>query len=120
MSLKELLKKYAIEAVINALSEKNDDKGFKEIVEIDLAGETKTLFLVGYADRNIEDGSCIAILNPEKELLERIKPNVAYSGAILKEIIAKKCEFMVQVWVDAYKKDGVAILSSYRPRSTPK
>ncbi len=118
MDINKSLIEIAEKTILKALSTE-DEKGIHKVINIELDGKIKPLFLVGYVSQEIEDGSCIAILNPDKDLISRIESNVGYSGAILKKIIAQKCDCMVQIWLDAYKKgnDRIAVLSKYKSRS---
>lgn len=78
------------------------------------------VMIVGTADGSVEDGQAIAVLNPDPELSERIKPGVGYHGGLLKEILAGKCDGMVHVWLDAYLStpDRAKLIDSYSPRTT--
>ena len=40
-------------------------------------------------------------------------------GDQLKDIVGGKCDAMLDLWIDAYKKDSVSEISSYKSR-TPK
>lgn len=98
----------AKKAILDTLgAEKKDGGKINTVTKIELGGKIQQLALIGYVSHEIEDGSCIALLNPDTELLDVIEPNVGYSTTILKEIIAQKCDSMVQIWLDAYKEDGL-------------
>ncbi|MCE3606567.1 hypothetical protein LXA47_23610 [Massilia sp. P8910] len=81
-------------------------------------GQATPVLIVGTADGSVEDGSAIALLNPDQELFDRLRPGVAYSGGLLKEIVSGKCDGMVHVWLDAYVKTSTRaqLLDSYTPR----
>ncbi|MEE8056895.1 MAG: hypothetical protein V3T17_03525 [Pseudomonadales bacterium] len=96
-----------------------DQKGSFRVVlnAVINSDEAKPLLLLGNAHRNFEDGNVIAILNPDRDLLNEMSANVGYSGSILKEIVAKRCDIMVQFWIDAYKKNASSILDSYQSKT---
>jgi len=121
MNINRRLIEIAEKAIVDKLLSKTGQT-IHQVTTIEVTGELKPLFLVGYVSQEIEDGSCVAIVNPDKELIKKIEPNVSYSSAILKEIIAKKCDSMVQIWLDAYKQgDGrLTIMSKYKSRIASK
>jgi hypothetical protein len=55
------------------------------------------LLLVGNAYRDFDDGSCIAVLNPDAELQKRLKPGVGYTSAILSNMVRGKCDAVVRL-----------------------
>lgn len=98
---------------------------FRCMTTIHLEGAATPVLMVGTADGGVEDGEAIVLLNPDEDLLERLRPGVAYSGGLLKEIVSGKCDTMLHVWLDAYVKgpDRAKVLASYTPRTlagTPK
>jgi hypothetical protein len=46
-----------------------DQAPFKALITVEIDGEHKPLLLVGTVHSRVEDGSCIAILNPDPELI---------------------------------------------------
>lgn len=91
---------------------------FRLIVTANVDGEKKPLLVVGNAHKHVEDGHVIGVLNPVEEIVHstKVAAGVTYSGGLLKEIVAGKCDAMVELWVDAYKNDKVARISSYISR----
>ncbi|MDR9836787.1 MULTISPECIES: hypothetical protein [Herbaspirillum] len=77
------------------------------------------LLIVGSAHQPQEDGQVIAVLNPDLDLESAIHAGCAYHGPLLKDIVSGKCNAMVMVWLDAYKRPeaGRTILASYVSRS---
>lgn len=73
----------------------------------------KPLLILGVAHSAVEDGHCIAILNPDEDLQDKVIAGCAY-GNSLKTIVQGKCDLMLNIWIDAYKKDGVCIIDSYQ------
>lgn len=98
---------------------------FRCMTTIHLDAAATPVLMVGTANGGVEDGEAIVLLNPDQDLLERLRPGVAYSGGLLKEIVSGKCDTMLHVWLDAYVKgpDRAKVLASYTPRTlvgTPK
>jgi hypothetical protein len=93
---------------------------FKGLFTVEIDGEHKPLLLFGTAHSRVEDGHITAVLNPDASLVERLQGGCGYSAAILKEIIAKRCDAAVSLWIDAYKNNRVLVGARYRNRiSTP-
>ena len=89
---------------------------FRVMITIEHDQEEKPLMVVGNAHPTHEDGHCIAVLNPDESVQKEIRGGVAYGGGV-KEYVQGKCDAMVELWIDAYKKDGTSVLSSYTTRS---
>lgn len=105
--------------VFNTLLRVSADHGgtFRLLLTVQIGDETKPLLILGNAHRKIEDGHCIAILNPDNEAIDQVIAGCAYMGSSLKDIVQGKCDAMVELWIDAYKKDGVGEISKYLSRS---
>jgi len=118
MKIVDQLAQIAESSVLSALSSNVKKDDIFEFQEHEFSGVKSVVMLVGYVSHNIEDGSCIAVLNPDESIKEAIRPNVGYNSGILKEIFAQKLDALVQVWVDAYKpkKDRLSILTKYASR----
>lgn len=118
MEIIDQLAQIAESSVLRALSSDVKKDDIVEFQEHEFCGVKGVVMLVGYVSHNIEDGSCIAVLNPDESIKEALKPNVGYNSGILKEIVAQKCDALIQVWVDAYKpkKDRLSILTKYKSR----
>ena len=93
------------------------DGTFRVMVSIDINEQKKPLMIIGTTHPDVEDGQCIAILNPDQELIERLQAGVGYNKGILKEIVSKKCDAMVHLWIDAYKNNKVTVINYYMSRS---
>jgi len=48
--------------------------------------------------------------------LDQVIAGCSYPNDILKEIVSGNCDAMLELWIDAYKKDGVIELSRYKAR----
>ena len=79
--------------------------------------EVKPLLLIGNAHSKIEDGHCIAVLNPDMELVDSLVAGCGYERSTLKWEVAKRCDVALDVWIDAYKTDGVFVGTRYRSRN---
>lgn len=77
----------------------DDDATFRMLITATVGGEVKPLLLLGNGHRKFDDGHCIAILNPDAELVDSLGAGCGYSGFNLKEIVAKRCDVMLDVWV---------------------
>ena len=78
--------------------------------------EEKPLLLVGNAHSRIEDGHVIAVFNPDQEILKSLVAGCAYAPGLLKQEVSGKCDAMIELWIDAYKTDGVSKISKYQAR----
>jgi len=94
-----------------------DQAPFKALITIEVDGEHKPLLLVGTAHSRVEDGSCIAILNPDPELIGLLNGGWGSNSLILKEAIAKRCDFALSLWIDAYKNNRVSVVTKYENQS---
>jgi hypothetical protein len=107
-SLVERIKAIAVAHFLAVLYASADHQApFKLLITIQVDGEPKPLLLVGTAHGRVEDGSCIAILNPDQELIDKLSGCWGANSAIFKEAVAKKCDLAVALWIDAYKVNGV-------------
>jgi len=77
----------------------DDDATFRILITTTVEGEAKPLLLLGNAHRKFDDGHCIAILNPDAELVDKLGAGCGYSGVNLKDMVTKRCDVMLDVWV---------------------
>jgi predicted phosphodiesterase len=89
------------------------DVAFKRMIPLQ-EGEVREVLVLGHVHPEYNDGYCIAVLNPGAALQEQLQPAVAYSPAILKELVAGHCEAMVQVSLVGGKTREIG---SYRARA---
>lgn len=89
------------------------DVAFKRTIPLQ-EGEVREVLVLGHVHPEYNDGYCIAVLNPGAALQEQLQPAVAYSPAILKELVAGHCEAMVQVSLVGGKTREIG---SYRARA---
>ena len=116
--MKKKIKEVSIHLFNSVLTISANQHGtFRLLVTIQIDDQSKPLFIVGNAHSEIEDGHCIAVLNPEKSLMNEVIAGCAYTGSSLKGIVQGKCDAMVELWIDAYKTDGVGEISSYTSRA---
>jgi hydroxyethylthiazole kinase-like sugar kinase family protein len=110
------MKKIAVNIFSNILPLSAAHHGtFRLLITAKIAGAEKPILIVGNAHSDVEDGHIIAVLNPDEDILNKIVAGCAYGG-LLKNIVSGKCDAMLDLWVDAYKTDGVSELSSYKAR----
>lgn len=119
MGIVEEIKQAAVSSFRNILRASADHNGrFRMVMTTRAGGADKPLLIVGNAHGVVEDGHCIAILNPDKELVDLIKPGCAYGKQGLKEIVSKRCDLALDLWIDSYKEPehAVSVISRYRAR----
>jgi hypothetical protein len=116
MSALNEVKDIAVDIFDSVLKASADSGGiFRVLITAKIEGKEKPLLIVGNANSSFEDGSCIAVLNPDKDVLQRIQGGVYYHNDILKKTVQGKCDLMVELWIDAYiKKDGVCMTTKYQ------
>lgn len=105
--------------VLGSLIKYSGSQGkFQSTLTLRLGDVDKPVLIVGTAHGlPHEDGDAIAVLNPDPDLVEGLHAGTGYSGAILKEIVSGKCDAMIHVWLDAYKKDGGSVIGKYVSRT---
>lgn len=100
MELIEQIKQLAAGYCRAAMAIGPDDNGtFRMLSTIDVAGEAKPLLLLGNAHRKYDDGHCIAILNPDAGLADKLVAGCGYNGIHLKEMVTRRCDVMLDVWI---------------------
>ena len=113
----ENVKQIAVDLFGCILKASADDNGtFKVLVTAKIGDSAKPLLLVGNAHSRIEDGHCIVVLNPNESLFNDVSAGCVYYGDTLKDIVLGKCDLMLELWIDAYKKDSVVEISRYQSR----
>lgn len=93
---------------------------FKGIFTLLIEAEEYPVLILGNAHGvPNEDGHAIAVLNPDIDLKDELHAGCSYSGMLLKEIVAGRCNAMVEVWLDAYiaNKEGETVINDYVSRS---
>jgi len=114
MSIADNVKEIAVNIFKSVLKVSANKGGtFRILITADVEGNEKPLLIVGNAHASFEDGHCIAVLNPDEEVVNEIKGGVAYLGDILKNKVQGRCDLMLELWIDAYKEDGVSIIKKY-------
>jgi hypothetical protein len=70
MDIKTQIQQAAVKFFLGILySSTSDQAPFMGLITLELDGEHKPLLIVGTAHSRVEDGSCIAVLNPDPELV---------------------------------------------------
>lgn len=117
--LAECIKKIAIRHFLSVLPVSAAHQApFKTLITIDVDGEQMPLLIVGTAHSAVEDGSCIAVLNPDPQLATKLSGSWGANTRIFKEAVAKKCDMAIALWIDAYKKNGVVETARYVARES--
>lgn len=92
---------------------------FRALITVEIEeNEPKPLLILGNAHSKFDDGHCIAILNPDEEILNKVQAGCAYLGGLLKKIIQGKCDLMVEMWINANDKDGGTVFNSYKSKTS--
>lgn len=90
---------------------------FKSVVTVSITNKPLPLLLVGNAQSNAQDGDCIAVLNPSKELASKLAPGVGYIFGSLQEMAAGNCDCMVYLFLEHYKENKRRILGTYEAKT---
>lgn len=117
MDTAKQIEKVAISTFLATLTATTaNSSGFRILITTTIDGSAKPLLMIGTVHGSIEDGHVIAILNPDIELCDQIKACCGYTPFILKEIVAKRCDMMVDVGISAYKSKPVNYVTTYQAR----
>jgi hypothetical protein len=117
MDIKAHIQQAAVKFFLGILhSSAADQPPFKGLITVEVDGEHKPLLLVGTAHSRVEDGSCIAILNPDPELVDKLHGGYGGNPALFKEVIAKRCDMAIILWIEAYKNNRVVVGATYKNR----
>jgi len=120
MNVVEQVKQTAVSSFRNILRASAHHNGrFRMVLTTRTGDDDKPLLIVGNAHGVVEDGHCIAIQNPDKDLADLIRPGCAYGIGGLKEIVSKRCDLALDLWIDAYKEPehAVSIVARYKARN---
>lgn len=93
-----------------------EDGIFRLLMTVNVDGSPKPLLVVGNAHPRIEDGDCIAVLNPDPGILDEVAGGVFYGGGI-KEVVQGRCDAMVHLWIEAYGGKETSVLYHYTSRT---
>ena len=114
--MKDRVKQIA-ESIFRAVLKVNaDNQGtFRVIISVKVSDEIKPLLILGNAHGKIEDGTCIAILNPDEDLLSdsRVIADSIYYGDTLKTLVRDRCDLMLRLWIDIHETDNIKEVSGY-------
>ena len=110
----ELIQNKAIEQFRSIYEEhQEDDKTFKFLIPIG----TDQLLVLGIMNTQFKYDTCIAVLNPRQELIDRLIPGRAYNGKSLKKLVSGKCDFMVDLLVKTFERGWeVKVMRKHQPR----
>ncbi len=117
MHITEQLRKIAVDFFLCILPHSAGDNGiFKALLTVNVGGEDKPALVIGNAHSRYEDGHCTIILNPDKDLVDNIRPST--SGIpCFSHRLSRRCDAAVFVGIDAYKKDDVSPGQKYVSRT---
>ena len=115
----EEIQKIAINTFVNLMQNNIgcEDNFFWQKSLVNHQGTVKPLYICGTLHKFHMDGTCIAIVNPQLELLKKIHPGVGYTSGVLKEFAAKKCDFLVSTIVKCYSEVSYKTACNYASRT---
>lgn len=122
-TLFEKVEKVASSLYLCALrSSANESVMFRNLIDFHVDGCKKPLLVLGHAHPSHGDGSCIAILNPDESLVSEIIPGCGYSSSILKEIVTRKCDLALSLWINTDDRRNIWRMihgTRYKRRESP-
>jgi hypothetical protein len=118
MNIKAQIQQAAVKFFLGILhSSAGDQAPFKALITVEIDGELKPLLLVGTAHSRVEDGSCIAVLNPDRELVGILSGSYGGNATVFREVVAKRCDLAMTLWIEAYKDNRVIVGARYRNKT---
>ena len=109
MNTTEQVKKIAAIHMQGILSfTKDHNAPFKSLITVNVDGENKTMLLVGKAQGAGQRANCLAILNPDHDLVEKATFRLIESESLLDETFPQHCDSARYVWTDRLNKEGVS------------
>lgn len=97
-------------------SSAQSDSIFRMLMNVDFDGSIKPLLVAGRAFKLRDEGHLIAVLNPDKNLLNKIIPGCRYGNLILKEIVQGKCDLSLALWIKTNIGLNVSRSTQYKSR----
>ena len=114
----DMIQNTAIEQFKSIYKDNRDtNHGFKVLKSIKIGENTKDLLILGIMNTYNRYDTCIAVLNPNQEVIQKLEQGCVYTGNSLKRIVSRKCDLMVDLLVKTFKKDWeVRVMRKYRVR----
>ena len=101
----DLIQKKAMEQFRSIYKDNRDtNHGFKVLKSITIGEDTKDLLILGIMNTWNRYDTCIAVLNPSKEVIQKLEQGCVYTGNSLKRIVSRKCDLMVDLLVKTFKR----------------
>jgi len=96
---------------------KDTNHGFKILKSIKIGEDTKDLLILGIMNTWNRYDTCIAVLNPSQEVIQKLEQGCVYTGNSLKRIVARKCDLMLDLLVKTRKNHWeVKVMRNYQTR----
>jgi hypothetical protein len=116
MDIAKKIQEVAVKTFLAIMPASADDDGaFRMLMTVKVDDEMKPLLLIGNAHGRVEDGHCLAVLNPDPDLCTRLVAGCAYTHGILREIVSTHCDLALFLWIDAYQKvKPVKVFTKYQ------
>ena len=116
----DMIQNKAIEQFRSIYKDNKDiNHGFKVLKSITIGGDTKDLLILGIMKTWNRYDTCIAVLNPSQEVIQKLKQGCVYTGNSLKRIVSGKCDLMIDLLVKTFPKSWeVKVMRKYRGRKS--
>ena len=114
----DLIQKKAIEQFRSIYNDNRDtNHGFKVLKSIKIGEDTKDLLILGIMNTWNRYDTCIAVLNPSQEVIQKLEQGCVYTGNSLKRIVARKCDLIIDLLVKTFPKSWeVKVMRKYLAR----
>lgn len=86
---------------------------FKVLMTVTVDNVKKPLLLIGSVTSEMNGGNCVAILNPEKSLVDWEELRSTDYTEHFKETFAKRCDMAVNVFLNIWMQDYVNVAGTY-------
>ena len=114
----DLIKNKAIEQFKSIYKDNRDtNHGFKVLKSISIGEDTKDLLILGIMNTRNGYDTCVAVLNPSQEVIQKLEQGCVYTGDSLKRIVSRKCDLMIDLLVKTFPKSWeVKVMRKYLAR----
>jgi hypothetical protein len=114
----DLIQRKAIDYFKSVYEENPENqKIFKIFTTVMVGEDTKDLLILGIMNTRNRYDTCIAVLNPKPEVIQKLEQGCVYTGNSLKRIVSGKCDLMVDLLVKTFKRGWeVKMMRKYQAR----
>jgi hypothetical protein len=114
----EFIQKIAVDH-FRSVHEQNPGKKqtFKVLTTITVGEDKKDLLILGIMNTCNRYDTCIAVLNPRPEVIQKLLRGCVYTGNSLKRIVSLKCDLMIDLLVKTFPNNWeIKVMKKYRSR----